>query len=274
MMNTGIAQAKGRFVIAVVAAGAVVSACGGGQVDETPAEPVGADATPTDLAPAEYAPDPTGRVVLPLDAYQDRLTTATGGLAADAVDCFVGVGVDPADVGVEVNKAEQHDRRYGVVDESIAARYGYHPPLVKDPRDALLDAADKEQLVAVSDCLAELPGPSPEIVKGEQLISDIQADAWWAAQEDAHVIDAFAAWSACMARSGYEYEHPMDANDDPQWATEKASAAEITVAKVDVACKEQTNLVAIWSSAEAEHQEALVDEHEAALRDYVMELKR
>lgn len=275
MMNNRTVGTSGRRVIVVMAVvGAVVGACGGGHEEEPPAEPVGADATPDALSPAQYAPDPNGRVQLPLDAYKDRLTASTGGLTADAVECFVEAGVDADEVGVRAGKAEQHDRRYSVVDEAVATRYGYHAPEVKDARDALLDAADEKQLVAASDCLASLPEPSAEVAEGEQLVSDIQSQAWWGAQKDLRVRDAFATWSACMAESGYEYAHPMDANDDPQWATTKATAAEITVAKVDVACKKDADLVAIWSGVEAEIQSSLIAEHESDLKGYRAALGR
>lgn len=275
MMNNRTVRTRGRLaIVAAAAMGVVVSACGGGQDEAAPTEPMGVDTTPAELAPAQYAPDPAGRVTLPLDAYKDRLTASAGGLTADAMECFAAVGVEEARAGVHVGRAEQHDRRYSVTDESVAARYGYHAPKVKDPRDALLDAADEDQLVAATACLSELPDPSPEILEGEQLVSDIQAEAWWAAQEDPRVVNAFEGWSACMARSGYEYERPMDANDDPQWATPRATAAEITVAKVDVACKQEVDLVAIWSQVEAEYQKSLIAQHQAALNHYDAALSR
>lgn len=267
MMNDRGKGSRSRMaLVAAATMGLVVSACS--DSPEEPAEPVGVDKTREELEPAQYTPDKNGRVQLPLDAYKDQMTVATGGMSAAAVECFVDVGVDADELGVQERKGEQHDRRYSVIDEAVASQYGYHPPDVEDPRDALLDAASEDQLVAASECMASLPEPSAEVVEGEQLVSDIQAEAWWATQDDQRVEDAFAAWSACMANAGHEYDHPMEANDDPRWATPEATAEEITVAKDDVACKKDVDLIATWSRVEAEQQTSRIDRYETELSEY------
>ncbi len=86
-------------------------------------------------------------------------------------------------------------------------------------------------------------------------------DSWTAAKSDSRVVAAFAKWSRCMAASGYHYSTPMEANNDPQWSGEKASAAEIAVAVADVNCKKTTNLVGVRMAVDAAYQRRAIGQH-------------
>ena len=87
-------------------------------------------------------------------------------------------------------------------------------------------------------------------------------DAWTASKSDSRVVAAFAKWSQCIAGSGYHYSTPMEANNDPKWSGEKASAEEIAVAVADVNCKKTTNLVGIFRMAvDAAYQQEAISQH-------------
>ncbi len=86
-------------------------------------------------------------------------------------------------------------------------------------------------------------------------------DAWTASKSDSRVVAAFAKWSMCMAGSGYHYSTPMEANNDPKWSGEKASAEEIAVAVADLNCKKTTNLVGIRMAVDAAYQREAISQH-------------
>ncbi|SEF08219.1 hypothetical protein [Jiangella alba] len=251
------------------------------------------------LPAAGSAPAAGPSLTLPLDAY--ALTTEEGrelGSAAEARvrECASALGLDDAAVeplpfGSAADGPDRHDRRYAVADPEIAAEHGYHPPPTTDVRRAFYEAhtdAELEVLVGVTaDGAATTRDDVPEggclgaaaqaasvasessLRAGQDLVSAVQADAWHAALADPRVLDAFAAWSACMAGAGYHYAAPMDANDDPRWWTsESAGPDELATAAADVACKSSTGLIPVWSAVEAEHQAALIAGHQSALDDY------
>lgn len=86
-------------------------------------------------------------------------------------------------------------------------------------------------------------------------------EAWVASKSDSRVMAAFAKWSKCMVASGYQYDNPMDANNDKQWSGATASAKEIAVAVADVNCKVTTNLVGIRMAVNAAYQRMSMSQH-------------
>jgi hypothetical protein len=248
---------------------------------------------------------PDAGLTLPLDAF--ALTAAEDQVLARAAEarvreCAAGFGLDtsaadPLPFGTAADAdaavATRHDRRYAVADPEVAAMYGYHPPATADVRREFYEAhtsAELEVLVGVTaagaptsragvpdgGCLGEAAravgdeaADEAGLRAGEELVSEVQAGAWHAAMADPRVADAFAAWSACLSDAGFDYAAPMQANDDPRWwASEVAGAEEIATAVADVACKESTGLIPVWSAVEAEHQEAWIAEHRAGLDAY------
>lgn len=246
---------------------------------------------------------PAAGLTLPLDAFAFSAAEDLA-LARDAEarvrECAAAFGLDtsaaePLPFGAAADSAAaaatRHDRRYAVADPEVAATYGYHPPPTADVRREFYQAhtsAELEILVGVTasgtptsragvpdgGCLAEAArdvaaGDEAALRSGEELVSEVQAGAWHAAMTDPRVVDAFAAWSSCLAGAGFDYAAPMEANDDPRWwASEVATADEIATAVADVACKQSTGLIPVWSAVEAEHQEALIAEHRAELDAY------
>jgi hypothetical protein len=248
----------------------------------------------------------TGGLTLPLDAY--ALTAAEDQVLARAAEaqvrqCAESFGLDASATGPlpfgttaqsQAAAVTRHDRRYSVVDAEVAATYGYHPPTTTDVRREFYEAhtdAELEILVGVTadgsrsgragvpedGCLGEAARASAGadgadragLRAGEELVSDVQAGAWHAAMADPRVVEAFAAWSSCMAGAGFQYAAPMEANDDPRWwVSETAGSDEIATAVADVSCKSSTGLVAVWSAVEAEHQAELIAANQAELDAY------
>jgi hypothetical protein len=64
-----------------------------------------------------------------------------------------------------------------------------------------------------------------------------------------------------MRDRGYSYASPIAANDDERWESDTPSGLELATATADVACKQSTNLVSIWSGVEASAQRAAIAAH-------------
>ena len=64
-----------------------------------------------------------------------------------------------------------------------------------------------------------------------------------------------------MARSGFHYRTPMEANDDDRWTGPKASTTEIAVAVADVRCKKLTNLTGIRMAVDSAYQRVAMSTH-------------
>ncbi|CAL9488600.1 hypothetical protein SUDANB6_03198 [Streptomyces sp. enrichment culture] len=94
----------------------------------------------------------------------------------------------------------------------------------------------------------------------------IYVDSFRRAERDPEVRRAVRAWSSCMAAEGYDYDSPLDAGTDLPTAREpRADAREKTVALADMACKDRTALIRVWSAAEARHERAAMKEESRAL---------
>lgn len=249
-------------------------------------------------------------LLLPLDAYAftDAESRLIGAATEAAVkECFVANGraagdADPLPFTAGAREVtDRHERRYAVADADVAARYGYHPPPARDlhrefyeghsadelalltgtPSTGAADGARSEAAtVPDGGCLGQAdavlaPADGAAQRAGEELVSTVQSDAWHGALRDPRVLDVFAAWSACMADAGFDYEAPMRANDDPAWwVADTAGPQEIATATADVACKDRTGLIATWSAVEAEYQAELIAEHQAGLDAYRAVLDR
>ncbi|TDD72014.1 hypothetical protein E1262_04690 [Jiangella aurantiaca] len=267
-------------------------------------ESPGGGAAVAGAVPARAAgPAQAAGLTLPLDAYafsaaEDQLLGRAA--AAHVRDCAARLGldaaaVDPLPFGTAAESASaaagRHDRRYAVADPEIAATHGYHPPSTVDVRREFYEAhTDAELAVLVGVTAGGAPAARDGVPEGgcigaaaratavadeaalragQDLVSAVQSEAWHAALADPRVLDAFAAWSACMADAGYRYAAPMDANDDPRWWTsETAGPEEIATAVADVACKESTGLIPAWSAVEADYQARFIAANQAELDAY------
>ena len=274
-----------------------------GDVAVSSSDGAGGEVVQVRSAGSVAARPPVAGLTLPLDAY--ALTAADDQVLARAAEtrvreCAESFGLDPSATGPlpfgtasesASAVATRHDRRYAVADPEVAATYGYHPPTTVDVRREFYEAhtdAELEVLVGTTadgapaaragvpdgGCLGEAAratavADEAELRAGEELVSGVQADAWHTAMADPRMVDAFAAWSACMGLAGYQYVAPMDANDDSRWwGSDVAGADEIAAAVADVACKQSTGLIPVWSAVEAEHQAELIAQHRAELDAY------
>ncbi|MEO3887433.1 hypothetical protein [Nonomuraea sp. B5E05] len=224
---------------------------------------------------------------LPLDAY--RLSADESAMLDHAADtlveiCMRGKGVPWTRLPRFHVDDAPHRRRYGVIEEEVAKRFGYHP--VRDPGElrkeqawqARDDRLTSEEHVAAygedgkSGCMRDgyvrvnqgaAEGESRALRRLDQESYDISA-------KHPEVLSAFRKWSACMREQGFSYSDPAEAVGDPRWRAPAPTGDEIRTAGADVRCKKLSNLVAVWSGVERELQERGLREHRdqfAALAD-------
>jgi hypothetical protein len=175
-------------------------------------------------------------------------------------------------------------RRYFIIDPREAAQYGYNRPPSELQADDKVSGggwnpSDREYEVVVGrppgdgsemrdasgaslpegGCTGEAEQALGEPPAGADDVMRLANAAHDRAENDSRVVAAFAAWSACMERSGYSYRSPREPNNF-DWP-EPAEAGEIATANADVACKRETNLPGIWMAVEAAYQQLQIEEH-------------
>jgi hypothetical protein len=178
-------------------------------------------------------------------------------------------------------------RRYGVSDSETAARYGYHPAAGTVPA-APADTqpmSDAESNVFLGDTVRPgSSGPAPESYKGQQipphgcsgeaerklgkglqerLPENINDASFQQSMSTPQVTAAFRSWSTCMKKHGYSFQTPLEPLRGR--LADSPSAAEIQMAKTDVACKQKTNLIGTWAAVESAIQKALIEKNQEAL---------
>jgi len=227
-------------------------------------------------------------ISLPLDAYvqdfaeRQTVLRAEYALTKSCVEQFgfqfAAPAWDKSPAAVPNAGQPAHYRLYGLLDEDHAKQMGYHSYGENPASEAAY--ADKElprdyynvvaakfgggvfngKTIPDGGCL----GAAQREVEGATDLSmpvQLAFDAWTAAKSDSRVVAGFAKWNMCMAGSGYHYSTPMEANNDPKWSGEKASADEIAVAVADVNCKKTTNLVGIRMAVDAAYQREAISQH-------------
>lgn len=164
-------------------------------------------------------------------------------------------------------QADRLDRRYGVTDPAVAARYGYHVPpgtqlTGRVPPDAAPTAAEKRVYLGPDGSgrdgcageasralgFADLAGPDPE-----RLLDRGDQESFLASRRDRNVLAVTAAWSACMGAHGHPAADPIEVAGTVDIDTPQPTAAEIALATTDVACKRAHDVVAVWLAAERSH---------------------
>lgn len=167
------------------------------------------------------------------------------------------------------------DRRYGITDAALAAKYGFglgarDPSRQTKPRQPDLGPAGRTVLtgqgrssvnglrVPDGGCLGEADR-SLDVGKPDGadpgLPQRLQFQSFEESKHDSRVRQVFTAWSACMASMGYQYANPLASVADPAFTgSGQATAEEIKVAQADLTCKKQTNLVGVWFTVESAYQ--------------------
>ncbi len=242
-----------------------------------PALPAGC-APPGPTAPG--GSDYTYRLPLAAYSYSDaEYAVIESAQQILARDCMKGFGLSCRPVRKSVSGVTS-DRRYGISDMAVAARYGYHlPPQPPDPAPEL-GAEQREVLYgkkpafrgkAVPDagCLGSAvrklakPYAYPA---GVTAASAVSAEGFRASTRDRGVEALFARWSARMKEKGYRYTSPLDPFRDPAFTDGRVSAGERRTATADMACKERTRLRESWLRAEAGIQRGMIRKRITVLR--------
>jgi hypothetical protein len=170
-------------------------------------------------------------------------------------------------------------RRYGVIDDDTAKRYGYHFPKSTD------EAAEVRKVQTWESKLTDrhrtaLYGEDGKPGCTDQAVTDIakgvpESDGDFLSTRDfaslaesaknTDVVRAKAAWRECMTSAGFPYADPDAAISDPRWKLDSPTVpgAEVDTARADVHCKESSRLVAVWRDVEVSLQRQVI-EREAA----------
>lgn len=181
------------------------------------------------------------------------------------------------------------DRRYGITDLSLAAKFGFglgprdprlrarpvEPSLSPDDRTVFTGEGRSQingQSVPEGGCLGEaeraLDARKPAGAD-TGLPQNLQFESFEWSQHDPRVLAAFKAWSACMASHKYHYRDPLATPADSRFTTDSRTSTSklaISTAIADVGCKRKTNLVGIWFGVESEHQKQQIQGQASAFK--------
>jgi hypothetical protein len=243
-------------------------------------QPSGASAPGTTATPA------AADIAMPLDAYVDG---AAGRVVANATEVLIAECMRRkgftyhADLTAGTETTSQRTGDFGLTDAKLAATEGY--PSGAKRAEALIRSATKRPSDAylmalqgfVHPDLTQSHPPGCQDEAFEQLRSDdlkrvdfelvgrLGLEAKQRAAADRRVLDATRAWSQCMKDAGFSYATPVDAMN-AGWPRDP-TAREIATATTDVRCKEKSDLVRMWLTAEATYQAELVAQNEEALAE-------
>lgn len=240
-----------------------------------------------DQAPAGDPEDPASWV-LPLQAFMPteqeygQLSQAKKILVGD---CMKGFGFSwvPAPDLPRVGPKTLTDWRYGIHDMALSKERGYKPDAKEqEAYDAAVEkgavdgtTADGPDARALDGRIKEVDGKKvPEGGCVGAANKEINANALQAraaldlanaafvkSKQDPEVVKAFSGWSECMKRSGYDYEQPLDASDDPRFGVPEVSSEEIATATADITCRQKTEVAWIWFQAESALQKRVIEDH-------------
>ncbi|WP_431678373.1 hypothetical protein [Kitasatospora sp. KL5] len=203
-------------------------------------------------------------------------------------ECLRGFGLDYR-IPESPPPVAESSRRYGIADHEAARARGYHLP-PSTGRTAAAPAKPTETQEAILLGVTRTGEPqstSPDgrtippggcygdaetrLDGGARPESDIAAasaidtDSFKQSLEDAAVVGAFGAWSACMERHGYRYQNPLASVGDPAFDTAEPTPREKAVALADMDCKTETGLLKTWGAAESKLQTRMIEEKSAVL---------
>jgi len=171
------------------------------------------------------------------------------------------------------------DRRYGATDAELAPRNGFG---LGDRDPSRLPRPAKPDIGP--DGESALFGKGPSIVRGTQiptggcvgeadrtldrdtpagadpqLGTKLQFQSFDSSKQDSRVRAGFAAWSSCIAETGYHYPDPLAAVADPRFTGQQVTKEQIDAAEADIRCKVRTNLIGIWFTVESAYQKREIE---------------
>lgn len=254
------------FFAKVCAAGlmlVLLAACG--STAPPPAAPV-PTAVPLGPAAPITPPVPAEQLALPFDDYRLNFAEESEIQRARTVlarACLRDRGVrlevpddvrDPGVLDVTPNL-----RRYGVIDEATATRFGYHFPRTatearrqqdRERWSASLTEPQRMALFGEDGCTERADAELSEV--DDDFFVDADFRSLRTSGADPRVVAAATAWRTCMSEQGFDYSDPNAAIADPRWHLDAADipAAEITTALADVRCKATTRFVETWHDVE------------------------
>ncbi|MEE1927536.1 hypothetical protein V1J52_04925 [Streptomyces sp. TRM 70351] len=283
-----------RKAIRPVAAAAVLmtlAGCGSGGgppwASPDPAPSVNEDAWPAPVPEEGLAKG----MVLPIEqylvSYPDSVAweRARQSLWKSCMGRF-GFAFDPPEPGLYplpgYNDANMQ-RRYGITDPEVAAEFGYHlpddpgEPPVWEPGQGAEEAVFRGGGPSVSGgryqgepvpeggCLGESQrklGHYDYTLAGQVEFASLEES-----QKRPEVRAALGRWSACMKQNGYTVEHPYKTPNllGKALGAEQPSREELSLAVTDVKCKETSDLVRTWFTAETQVQKRRIEENQLAL---------
>jgi hypothetical protein len=205
--------------------------------------------------------------------------------------------IDEASLGVSAS-----DRPIGIVDRVVVAKWGYHPdptatlPAVEkgdaggynpspremalrqgvDAQGGVVKATDADgRPLPVGGCDGEVlrnvfGGADFDMFRGQNLFSQAAERA----EVDPRLMEAWGLWSACMAKAGYTYDTPWEANDDARWWSQTSpSSDEVKAALTDLDCRESTGMQATWVAVLNAYERRLIDQEGASLAEWADRLQ-
>ncbi|MCB5165039.1 hypothetical protein LG634_09385 [Streptomyces bambusae] len=300
-MSTARRRTPGPVVtLAVALLAAVVLAVDGSGLRPAGLTPPHADGP---AVPARGA-DPSA-FTLPLQAYRPTPEQARTIARAETTlvgRCLAGFGIvwKPLPALPADGPRTELDRRYGIHDRDLAARYGYQvDPLQQARYDAAVRAAEQRPRLS-ADARVALSGTGsppglpaeagPEARRGRvngrkvpaggctgearralgsptqgvsPLVQRLANSSYPQSLDAPSVRAVFARWSACMRTKGFTYGVPMAADDDPRFRPRPGgpSATEIRTALADLDCRVTHQVAETWHAAEAAIQRESVARH-------------
>ncbi|CCK29873.1 hypothetical protein BN159_5494 [Streptomyces davaonensis JCM 4913] len=272
-----------RPVLALALALPLVAGCGGQSASDGSGSAAGRAADPAN--PATW--------VLPLQAYLPDPEQED--LLFDAIEqaksaCMKKYGFDyrPAEPLPDMGPDTLTDLRYGIHDRDVAATYGYKPAgdmrAYQEETRRLMEASaltpEEEAAMTGQKAGSVAGGKLPEGGCGGEayrriygsmkpvstLANDLSNEAYTKAQQAEPVRKVFRSWADCMADSGYTYDEPMDAPNDPAFGAPTAGPEEVATALADLKCRDRNKVAEVWFDEESRLQEQLAEEHVQELK--------
>ncbi|MET7552357.1 hypothetical protein ABZS94_43295 [Streptomyces sp. NPDC005500] len=217
---------------------------------------------------------------LPSDSVKAQISQAKKQLVGDCMKTF-GFSWSPAPDLPKIGGKTLVDWRYGIHDMALAKKRGYKPDADDQAAyDKAMNDGAADETIGEADSHM-LDGSGPKTVNGIKVPEggclgqadrriDAQATQTNTAQQissqtfiqsksASRVVKAFAAWSACMKGKGYNYAAPLDASDDPRFASPDVTPEEIATATADIGCRDKTNVAKIWFDAETDLQSKAIE---------------
>jgi hypothetical protein len=230
--------------------------------------------SPQQTVPSVPPPSQAVRsLTLPFDSYElSGADTATVEAAEDLLvqRCMHRLGMGWKVIPRIAGDDAPNRRRYGIIELTIAKRFGYHVP--PDTSGAAqrqdLDSAREKRLTprehqaaygsnGLSGCWSKahsrLLHGTPQA--DEALLRRLITEAYENSRRDGKVTQVVRSWSACMENKRLHYKDPISAAGDKRWVrSPRPSRAELETAIADVRCKTETGLVSAWRKTETRIQ--------------------